>query len=241
MITIISGVAFPGEKGQHILMTRLYKEAKISVADVEYVETHGTATRAGDPVEGNALGSAICAHRDTPLLIGSVKTNAGHAEGAAGLVGIAKLVYAFHKGIIIPNLNYVKPNPKIPALMAGKMKVVAEETPYRGGICGLSGFGIGGVNCHIILKGEPRGPKKERTVKHPRRLVLCASRVKEGIEAQLDTICRHEESEDLRLLHDRIAHRSVNKSPFRGFAVIGSNPVITEIGSVPSAQKRKIW
>ena len=112
MITIISGVTFQGEKGQDRLMTRLYKEAKISVSDLEYVETHGTATRAGDPVEGNALGSAICAHRDKPLFIGSVKTNAGHAEGAAGPVSLAKLIYAFHKGIIIPNLNFVKPNPK---------------------------------------------------------------------------------------------------------------------------------
>src|SRR5581483_8179003 len=83
---------------------------------VDYVEAHGTGTRVGDPVELKALGSVLCAERspDRPLIVGSVKTNIGHTEGAAGLAGLIKTALCLKHKVIPPNLHFHEPNPAIP-------------------------------------------------------------------------------------------------------------------------------
>lgn len=121
-----SGVTYPSGAVQKELLLQVYSEAKVNPGDVSYVEAHGTGTKAGDPEEANAITDVFCASRtpENPLLIGSVKSNMGHPEPASGLAGVTKVLLAMQHGILPGNLHYKKPNPDIPALIDGRLKVL---------------------------------------------------------------------------------------------------------------------
>lgn len=108
---------------QRQLAQETFEEARLRPQDVAYMEAHGTGTKAGDPEEVNAIAELFCKGRTTPLLIGSVKSNMGHSEPASGLCSIAKVVLAMERGIIPANLHYKNPNPDIPSLSDGRIKV----------------------------------------------------------------------------------------------------------------------
>ena len=105
----------PGKDAQAQNICQLYKMVGLDVNQTGYVECHGTGTKAGDPVELGAISESLCAQRssDKPLIVGSIKTNIGHLEGAAGVAGLIKSVLCLEKGIIPPNTNFKEPNPAI--------------------------------------------------------------------------------------------------------------------------------
>jgi fatty acid synthase len=140
-------------------LEEVYREAGIDPAQVNYVETHGTGTKVGDPQEANAICDVFCRDRTTPLLIGSVKSNMGHAEPASGLCSVAKVLIAMESGFIPPNLHYKEPNPYIPGLTDGRLHVVTEKMPWNGGYVGVNSFGFGGSNTHICLRSHPKTAK----------------------------------------------------------------------------------
>jgi fatty acid synthase len=111
-----TGITFPSGDRQAQLLEEVYREAGVDPAQVAYVEAHGTGTKVGDPQEANAITDVFCRDRDTPLLIGSVKSNMGHAEPASGLMSIAKVIVAMERGLIPKNLHFTEPNPYIPGL-----------------------------------------------------------------------------------------------------------------------------
>lgn len=156
-----NGLTAPSPAAQEALLAQVYASAGIPSAAVAYVEAHGTGTRLGDPIEAGALGNVLGRDRPqaAPLLIGSVKSNLGHLEAAAGLVGLVKNVLALHRGRIPPTLHYTRPNPAI-ALSALGMEVVSQltEWPASDGerVAGVSSFGIGGTNAHAVLSDLPR-------------------------------------------------------------------------------------
>lgn len=117
------GVTYPSGAVQKQLLDEVYGEANVNPSDVAYVEAHGTGTKAGDPEELNAITSVFCKNRPAPLLIGSVKSNMGHPEPASGLCGVTKVLLAMQHGVIPPNLHFNSPNPDIPALLDGRLKV----------------------------------------------------------------------------------------------------------------------
>jgi acyl transferase domain-containing protein len=138
--------------------------AGVAPREVQYVELHGTGTRVGDPVEARALGAVFGAARaegDAPLLVGSAKTNVGHLEGAAGIVGLLKAVLSLARREVPPNLNFETPNPDIP-LDDLRLRVPRELTawPRPDGplLAGVSSFGMGGTNCHLVLSEAPGRP-----------------------------------------------------------------------------------
>jgi acyl transferase domain-containing protein len=154
------GLTVPDPAAQAEVLRLAYANAGVDPADVQYVECHGTGTRVGDPVEAAALGSTLGAARSTgPLLIGSAKTNIGHLEGAAGIVGLLKAVLSIKHRQIPASLNFETPNPQIP-LEALNLLVQDALTgwprPDRPLLAGVSSFGMGGTNCHLVLS-EP-GP-----------------------------------------------------------------------------------
>jgi len=120
-----SGVTYPSGAAQKELLKEVYAEVDVNPADVSYMEAHGTGTKTGDPEEVNAITDVFCAARtsDNPLLIGSVKSNMGHSEGASGLAGVTKVLLSMQHGILPANLHYKNPNPNIPALIDGRVKV----------------------------------------------------------------------------------------------------------------------
>ena len=143
-------------KGQLDVLAEAYKDSGINPADVHYVETHGTGTQLGDPTETNALGQFFSKDRKRPLHVGSVKTNVGHLEGAAGMAGLIKAVLAMNHRQLPKNLNFNKPNPKID-FDGLNLKVQASQTEWPAGEeetlkAGVNSFGWGGTNGHTVIE-----------------------------------------------------------------------------------------
>lgn len=153
--TKVQGITFPSGDMQRRLAHETFSEAGLRPQDVAYVEAHGTGTKVGDPQEVNAIAELFCAGRSKPLLLGSVKSNMGHSEPASGLCSIAKVVVAMEHGVIPANLHFKEPNPDIPALNDGRIKVVDRNTEWDGGLVAVNSFGFGGANAHIITAATP--------------------------------------------------------------------------------------
>src|SRR5277367_5405501 len=152
-----NGLMAPNPAAQMAVLRAAYTNAGMQPSEVDYVETHGTGTRLGDPIEARALGTVLGRGRpeDSPLLIGAVKTNLGHTEAAAGIAGFIKTVLALQRGQIPPNQRFESPNPLIPFADL-RMTVVDTQTawpdtghPRRAGV---SSFGFGGTNAHVVLE-----------------------------------------------------------------------------------------
>ncbi|WP_141579936.1 type I polyketide synthase [Actinomadura sp. WMMA1423] len=161
-----NGLVAPNSDAQRALLRDVYASAGIDTREVDYVEAHGTGTFLGDPIEAKAVGEVLGAGREPgePLLLGSAKSNLGHMESAAGIAGLIKTVLALHHRVIPPSAHYKEPNPHIP-FDELRLEVVAEETPWpdRGhpARAGVSGFGFGGTNAHVLLE---EAPAQEATV-----------------------------------------------------------------------------
>lgn len=155
-----SGLTVPNGLAQERVISDALKAAGIEPAAVQYLEAHGTGTSLGDPIEVQAANAVLSQGRapDQPLLIGSVKTNIGHTEPAAGIAGVIKVILALQHGRIPQSLHFQTPNPHIPWDQV-KVKVVAESTPWPVGadrrIAGVSSFGFVGTNAHLILEEAP--------------------------------------------------------------------------------------
>lgn len=110
------GITMPNSASQEELIRTVYRQAQIDPAETGYVEAHGTGTTVGDPAEARALSAVFCHGKDrkSPLLIGSVKSNVGHAEGASGIVAIIKTALMLERGFILPNCGVTEPNNEIP-------------------------------------------------------------------------------------------------------------------------------
>lgn len=150
------GITYPSGQKQELLLKQFYEECGIPPESINYLECHGTGTRVGDVEEANTVDRIFCTNRKIPLKIGSVKTNLGHAEPASGICSIAKVILALETGYIAPNLHFENPRKEIPGLLAGRMQVVTEVEALNGDLVGLSGFGFGGANCHLLLRRNPK-------------------------------------------------------------------------------------
>ncbi|MGV4988603.1 type I polyketide synthase, partial [Streptomyces sp. NRAIS4] len=151
------GLTVPLQSGQEQVLRLAYERAGTDPADVGYVELHGTGTKVGDPVEAAALGAVLGTGREPgrPLRVGSAKTNVGHLEGAAGITGLLKAVLSLNHRELPASLNFETPNPAIP-LDRLNLRVQTEHSEWaaedgRPLLAGVSSFGMGGTNCHIVL------------------------------------------------------------------------------------------
>ena len=150
-----SGLTVPNGPAQERVITEALRRANISPPEVAYLECHGTGTSLGDPIEVQAAAKVLGEGRDPgrPLLIGSVKTNIGHLEAAAGVAGLIKVVLSMQQGVIPKQLHFNIPNPHIPWEQL-LVKVVTEPTQWPEGrrIAGVSSFGFSGTNAHVVLE-----------------------------------------------------------------------------------------
>ncbi|MFF5031270.1 polyketide synthase Pks13 [Nocardia salmonicida] len=152
-----NGLFAPNPDAQADVLRAAYRDAGIVPNTVDYIEAHGTGTPIGDPIEAEALARVIGRGRDAdkPALLGSAKTNFGHLESGAGAASLAKVLMSFQHNVIPPSINYAGPSPYIPFEQAN-LKVVDEATEYPrySGVAtvGISGFGFGGTNAHVVLQ-----------------------------------------------------------------------------------------
>ncbi|MDQ0933252.1 SDR family NAD(P)-dependent oxidoreductase [Streptomyces turgidiscabies] len=178
-----AGLMAPNPVAQEALLRSALRDAGTEASDIGYIEAHGTGTLLGDPIEAGALGAVLGRGRpaDQPLLIGSVKSNLGHLEGAAGIVGLIKTVLSLHHGKLPASLHFQSPNPHIDFAELG-LRVVAEPTRWpaergRPALAGVSAFGFGGTNAHAVLQQapQPASPRAEETAEGvPHILVVTA-------------------------------------------------------------------
>ena len=150
----------PSPEGQEDLLRLVYDESGVGPDELAYVEAHGTGTGRGDPIEAGAIGRALGQRRGResgPLLIGSVKSNIGHLEPAAGMAGLFKVLLALRHRVIPPTLHAEELNPRIP-FDELNVRVVREpvELPGEGTLfMGVNSFGWGGTNGHVVVASAP--------------------------------------------------------------------------------------
>lgn len=205
---------------QKQLLEEVYSEAGLSPALVSYVEAHGTGTKAGDPQEVNTICDIFCKGRTEPLPIGSVKSNMGHSEPASGLAAVAKVIVAMEEGRIPGNLHFNDPNPDIPGLADGRLKVLDRSTPWRGGLVGVNSFGFGGSNVHTVLKSNDNREKTVCQNCEKKRLFVYSSRSEDGLTKTLKKVRGHSSDLHLHKLLHETANLPASSHPFRGFTVL---------------------
>ncbi|MBT2481610.1 type I polyketide synthase [Streptomyces sp. ISL-94] len=172
------GFTAPSVEGQSAAIRAAQLTAGVDAGTITYVEAHGTATPLGDPVEVAALTRAFQQHTDELgfCSIGSVKSNIGHADTAAGAAGLIKTILALEHAAIPPSLHFQEPNREID-FASGPFRVATRYTPWRPRVgprrAGVSAFGIGGVNSHVVLEEAP-APRSEAPIRSEQLLVVSA-------------------------------------------------------------------
>ena len=174
---------------QERVITTALREAEVEPGDVGYVESHGTATRLGDAVEWSAL-QKVFGRNDAPIYIGAVKGNVGHTREAAGLAGLLKAIMSLRHGRIPATVNF-ELLPRDLDHPNSPVKPVAAPTPFdasRGGtIVGVSAFGLGGTNCHVVLEAAPARPDP---LMGNRGTILLSTHRQDTLDADTDAL-RH--------------------------------------------------
>ncbi|KAJ8018360.1 Fatty acid synthase [Holothuria leucospilota] len=238
---IQQGISFPSMEAQTELFRRVLSETGISPDEVEYIEAHGTGTRTGDPIEANAIHEVFCQNRtkDNPLLIGSVKTNMGHGESAAGLIGILKVLMIMSKGFIAPQIHFNDPKPSIKGLMDGSLKVVTEPTKYLGGPIAVNAFGFGGVNATAIVK--PYKVKRQNYSCTIPKILISSGRTKEGVTKSLQYVTTNVTDGAFHFLANQVADCPVESMPYRGFKIQMDGNGIEYVTKVKVACNRPVW
>jgi acyl transferase domain-containing protein/SAM-dependent methyltransferase/acyl carrier protein len=153
------GMSVPSQHSQEVALRDALRMAEVDPADVQYVEAHGTGTPVGDPIEARALGSVLASgRRRQNCIIGSVKTNIGHLEAAAGIAGLIKAALAIERRTIPAILHFERLNPDIP-LDDLRLRLALRTEPWpedgRPARAGVNSFGFGGTNAHVVLEEAP--------------------------------------------------------------------------------------
>lgn len=183
-----SGLTVPNPATQAALLERVYREAGIDPASIDYLEAHGTGTQVGDPIETHAIGAALgkCRTADNPLLIGSVKSNFGHLEAASGAAGLVKALLCLRHRQAPATIGVETPNPVID-FSGWNLRVVTETTALKktGKLTvGINSFGFGGANAHIILQ-SPAARRRAAASAADRSLpLLVSARDRQALKAQ---------------------------------------------------------
>ncbi len=193
------GYAAPSQKGQADAISMAYAVAGVDPASVDYVECHGTGTPLGDPIEVGALAEAFAAGgtRAAPCLLSSVKGNIGHLDVAAGVTGLLKAAMSLDREKIPGTLHYSEPNPRLD-LPNIPFMVSSQATPWPRGRAirraGVSAFGFGGTNVHVVLEEAPASDaKSSQRAKH---LLCLSARTETALMAQCSRLANHLERAD---------------------------------------------
>ncbi|NPC84603.1 amino acid adenylation domain-containing protein, partial [Pyxidicoccus fallax] len=188
----------PSVQGQREVISRALASAGVDASSIGYVEAHGTGTPLGDPIEIAALTRAYRNHTDRMgyCAIGSVKTNIGHLDTAAGIAGLIKAALALHHGELPPSLHFEKPNPEID-FEKSPFFVNTALRPWERGAeprrAGVSSFGIGGTNAHVVLEEAPPQAKGQGS-RRGRQLVTLSARTVSALEAMSRALADHVET-----------------------------------------------
>ena len=211
------GLTRPDEEGQWLACQRAHEKAGIDPADVDFVEAHGTGTAVGDPTEVRAL-ARMHAGRAAPLPIGSVKGNIGHTKAAAGFAGLTKAIGALHFGQVPPHVACEQPSPVFAEVDGSVTPMLAPlgldvDAPH---IAGVSSFGFGGINVHVLLEAAPRRraaqtaraavPVGLNTAEQGAEIFAFAAATEDGLHRQLAELIPYAGAISIAEMADLAAH-----------------------------------
>ncbi len=195
-----NGFTAPRGSAQQAVVRAALAGAQRSPDEIEYVEAHGTGTPLGDPIEATAL-AVVFGARTTPLPLGSIKSNIGHTEAAAGVLGLLKAVLAVEHRLVPPSLHATPPNPQLQSL-EGQISVCSSAHRLEGGPVGISSFGFSGTNAHVVIGPWPAHSRDE-AARSPRPLLWVLSartpRMLEQHARQVASFLAREDRDDLDL------------------------------------------
>ncbi|MCP4655796.1 MAG: acyltransferase domain-containing protein, partial [bacterium] len=183
-----SGLTVPNGEAQQQLIEAALRASALEADRISYLEGHGTGTPLGDPIELRAAAAALCRgrSREQALVIGSVKTNIGHTEAAAGVAGLIKVVLAMDAGIIPPHLHFAEPSPHVD-WQELPIEVAVEPRPWvsEGGprVAGVSSFGLSGTNVHVILEQAPAAVEVANEPERPASVLCLSARTATALRA----------------------------------------------------------
>ena len=180
----------PSVQAQETLLHAALRDAGVNASDLLYVEAHGTGTRVGDKVEAEALGAVFAEDRPMarPCLIGSVKTNIGHAEAAGGMAGVIKVALALQNGLIPGSLHFEQENPEL-NLQERRLRIQTETGPWpvndgKPALAGVSAFGLTGTIAHVVLQAAPSEPESKASSEEPTsHLLPISARSSESLDS----------------------------------------------------------
>ena len=185
-----NGLTAPNGRAQELMLRQALANANVRPEQIQYIETHGTGTALGDPIEVQAILNVLGGERSQPLWIGSVKSNIGHLSAAAGIAALIKVVLSLQAGAIPPNLHFTTPNPHIPWEHTPlAVPVTYTEWPAADRrLAGVSSFGLSGTNVHLIVEAAPvqTGKRSTAVVQRPYHLLTLSARSEPALVAQME-------------------------------------------------------
>ena len=230
------GLTVPNGPAQERVIRQALADAGIEPDEVDYIETHGTGTPLGDPIEVHALAQTFGHDRpaDAPLTIGSAKTNIGHLETAAGVAGLIKVVLALEHEEIPPHLHFHQWNPHI-ALDGAPIQVSVASTPWpvagRKRLAGLSSFGMSGTNAHLVIEEAPdreRSTARDDSVLH---LLTLSAKNQDALTALADRYQQRLSAPQPESMADITFTANTGRSQLsQRLAVIGKTPAELSAG-----------
>ncbi|MEU7857482.1 SDR family NAD(P)-dependent oxidoreductase [Nonomuraea sp. NPDC049141] len=231
-----NGLTAPNGPSQQRVIRQAVANAGLGLADIDAVEGHGTGTTLGDPIEAQALLATYGQDRpqDRPLWLGTVKSNIGHTQCAAGVAGVIKMVLAMRHGVLPKTLHVDTPSSHVD-WSAGAVSLVTEPTPWPGGDrprrAGVSSFGISGTNAHVVIEGVPAEEPVPDDVPAPADVpvpVVVSGRGEDGVRAQAER------------LRDFVAGSTEAGPAEVGHALVRTRPLLSHRAVVVAADREQL-
>ena len=239
-----AGYTAPSVPGQAAVISAALAAAGVDPATVSYVEAHGSGTPLGDPVEVQALARAFRrgGARERSCALGSIKSNIGHLDTAAGVAGLIKTTMALQHGLLPPSLGFSRPNPQID-FAAGPFHVQTELAPWERGAtprrAGVSSFGIGGTNAHVVVEeappAEPSGPSR------PWQVLLLSARTATALERATDGLAARLEDDPGLDLADAAHTLRVGRRPFAHRRAVVAADREEAAAALRSRDTERVW
>ncbi len=241
------GYTAPSVEGQSRVISEALGVAGVDPETVSYVEAHGTGTILGDPIEIQALTRAFRGVSRTGFCaLGSVKTNLGHLDTAAGVAGLIKTVLALEHGEIPPSLGFASPNPRIdfassPVYVNDRLREWPRDgAPGGARRAGVSSFGIGGTNVHVVLEEAPALPARPAAAAKDHLLVLSA-RSAAALEMATQRLARHLRDHPEVDIADLAWTLQQGRKVFRHRRVVACRSLEEAVESLESLDPKRVW